>query len=40
MCIYSVVIVENLKLYELSMLDQEEEKVLPSVEYLAPDAQA
>ena len=40
MCIYSVVNVENLKLYEPSMLDQEEEYVLPSMEDLAPDAQA
>ena len=40
MCIYSVVNVENLKLYDPSMLDQEEEHVLPSIEYLAPDAQA
>jgi hypothetical protein len=40
MHIYSVVNVENLKLYEPSMLDQEEEQVLPSIEDLAPDAQA
>jgi hypothetical protein len=39
MCIYLVVNVENLKLYEPSMLDQEEEKVLPSIEELAPDTQ-
>jgi hypothetical protein len=39
MCIYSVVNVENLKLYEPSMLDQEEEQVLPSIEDLALDAQ-
>jgi hypothetical protein len=39
MCIYSVVNVENLKLYEPSMLDREEEHVLPSIEYLAIDAQ-
>jgi hypothetical protein len=32
--------VENLKLYEPSMLDQEEEQVLSSIEDLAPDAQA
>eukprot|EP00253_Pinus_taeda_P014534 PITA_14534 len=32
--------VENLKFYEPSMLDQEEEQVLPSMENLAPDAQA
>ena len=30
---------ENLKLYDPSMLDQEEEEVLPSIEELAPDAQ-
>jgi hypothetical protein len=31
--------VENIKLYEPSMLDQEkEEKVLPSIEDLTPDA--
>ena len=40
MCIYSVVNVENLELYEPSMLDQEEEEVLPSVKDLALDAQA
>jgi hypothetical protein len=40
MRIYSVVNVENLKLYELSMLDQEEEQVLPSIEGLAPNAHA
>ena len=39
MCIYSIVVVENLKLYDPSMLDQEEEQVLPSIEYLALDAQ-
>jgi hypothetical protein len=39
MHIYSVVNVENLKLYEPSMLDQVEEKVLPSIEYLTPYAQ-
>jgi hypothetical protein len=38
MCIYSVVNVENLKLYEPSMLDHEEEK-LPSIEDLAPYSQ-
>jgi hypothetical protein len=32
--------VDNLKLYEPSMVDQEEEQVLPSIEDLAPDAQA
>jgi hypothetical protein len=31
---------DNLKLYEPSMLDQEEEKVLTSIEKLAPNAQA
>ena len=40
MRIYSIVNVENLKLYEPSMLDQEEELVLPSMEDLAADAQA
>jgi hypothetical protein len=40
MHIYSVVNVENLKLYDPSMLDQEEEQVLPSIEDLAPYAQA
>jgi len=40
MHIYSFVNVENLKLYEPSMLDQEEEQVLHFVEDLAPDAQA
>ena len=40
MHIYSVVNVENLKLYESSMLDQEEGQVLPSVEDLALDTQA
>ena len=39
MCIYSIINVENLKLYEPSMLDQEEEQVLPSVEDLAPNHQ-
>ena len=34
MCIYSIVNVENMKLYEPSMLDQELEQVLPSVEEL------
>lgn len=38
MCIYSVVNVENLKLYEPSMLDQEEKEVLPSMEDLTPNA--
>ena len=37
--IYSVVNVDNLKLYEPSMLDQEEEHVLPFGEDLALDAQ-
>ena len=40
MCIYSVVYVDILKLYESSMLDQEEEHVLPSMEDLAPNAHA
>jgi hypothetical protein len=39
MCIYSIVNVENLKLYEPSMFDQEEEQVLPSIEQLALEAQ-
>jgi hypothetical protein len=40
MCIYSVVNVENLKLYELSMLDMDQdEQVLPFIEDLALDAQ-
>jgi hypothetical protein len=41
MCIYSVVNVENLKLYEPYMLDQgTEEQFLPTIEDLAPKAQA
>jgi hypothetical protein len=40
MHIYSAMNMENLKLYEPSMLDQEEEYVLPSIKDLAPDAQA
>jgi hypothetical protein len=40
LCIYSIVNVENLKLYEPSILDREEEQVLPYIEYLAPDAHA
>jgi len=40
MCIYFAMNVENLKLYEPSMLDQEEEQVLLFVEDLAPDVQA
>jgi hypothetical protein len=40
MHIYLVVNVENLKLYEPSMLDQEEEHVLPSIEELEIDAQS
>jgi hypothetical protein len=40
MHIYSIVNVDNLKLYEPSMLDQEEEEVLPSIEDIGPDAQA
>ena len=39
-CIHSVENVENLKLYEPSMLDQEEEQVLPTTEDLAPNAHA
>jgi hypothetical protein len=39
MCICSVLNVENLKLYEPFMLDQEEEQLLPSTEDLASDAQ-
>jgi hypothetical protein len=39
-CICSVVNVENMKLYEPSMLDQEtEERALPTMEYLAPESQ-
>ena len=38
MHIYLVLNVENLKLYVPSMLDQEEEHVLPSMEDLAPKA--
>jgi len=40
MHIYSVVNVDNLKLYEPSMLDQEEEQFLPYVEDFTPDAHA
>ena len=40
MHIYSVVNVDILKLYEPSMLDQEEEHVLSSIDDLAPDVQA
>ena len=40
MHIYSVVNVENLKLCEPSMLDEEKEQVLPSAEDLPPDALA
>jgi hypothetical protein len=40
MNIYSIVNVENLKLYEPSMLDQESGmEVLPTMEYLAPKYQ-
>ena len=39
MHIYSVVNVENMKLYEPSMLDREEDKVLPSIEDLESDVQ-
>jgi hypothetical protein len=38
MHIYSVVNVKNLKLYEPSMLDREEEQVLPSMEDLETDS--
>jgi hypothetical protein len=38
MHIYSIVNVENLKLYEPLMLDQEEEQVIPSIKELAPNA--
>jgi len=38
--IYSVVNVENLKLYKPSMLDWEEKQVLPSIDDLTPDAHA
>jgi hypothetical protein len=31
--------VENMKLYESSMLDQETERVLPTIEDLEPEAQ-
>jgi hypothetical protein len=38
--IYSVVNVENMKLYETSILDQEvEEQVLPTIEEFAPKSQ-
>lgn len=40
MHIYSIVNVKNLKLYEPSMLDQEEEQVLHSVEDSTLDTQA
>jgi hypothetical protein len=40
MPIYFVVNVENLKLYDPSMLDQEEEHILPTIEDLAPYAHA
>jgi hypothetical protein len=36
MHIFSIVNVENIKLYKPSMLDQEEEKVLPSIDELTP----
>lgn len=38
MHIYLVVNIENLKLYEPSMLEKEEEYVLPFVKDLAPNA--
>jgi hypothetical protein len=37
--IYAVVNVDNIKCYDPSMLDQEEEQVLPSIEDLAPNVQ-
>jgi len=39
MHIYLVVNVENMKLDEPSMLDQEEKEVLHSIEHLAPYSQ-
>lgn len=39
MCIYSMMNAENIKLYENSMLDREEEQVLLSIEDLPPYAQ-
>jgi hypothetical protein len=39
MCIYLVVNVDNLKVYDPSLLDLEEDRVLPSIEDLALDAQ-
>lgn len=40
MCIYSVVNLENPKIYEPFMLDQEtEEQVLPTIEDIALEAQ-
>jgi hypothetical protein len=36
--IYLVGNVENLIFYDISMMDQKEEHVLPSIEDLAPDA--
>lgn len=39
LCIYLVVNVENLKLYEPSMLLQEKEQVIPFVEDLVPDVE-
>jgi hypothetical protein len=38
MHIYSVLNVDNLKLYEPSMLDEEEEQVLPFIEELVTNA--
>ena len=38
MYIYLVVSVDNIKIYEPSMLDQEEEEVLPTIEDLTPHA--
>ena len=38
MQIYSIVNVENMEIYDLSMLNKEEEQVLPSIEDLEPNA--
>lgn len=37
MFIYLIVAIDNLKIYGTSMLDEEEEHVLPSLEDLEPD---
>ena len=39
MCMYSIVNVKNLKVYEPPTLYKEEDRVLPSIEDLALDAQ-